>query len=515
MLLPTSTVPLGQLIEQAKRQLQNVPQIVERANGKLLVEYRFTPPKLPESVFGWYPLRSQKLISTTFAADRLSIKLDGNEVSTDGTVRIVDPAASFMSSDLKYNWTTSIGGAHHVQISVPSARLRADSLTVDHSQLEVIEPKLTAFAGNVPFYGLSARKITIKNGDRARLEGAGPTLFGKKLFVLRPFTLRLDEKFTNYVLPSAGVTSGSPSIDYGNTFFLNNSYSLTAGSAFYKGDFPYMTAKVTYSLLGNSRQAGPSVSRSAFGDSYLFSYFENITETDPNRANEFIKIRRFNIGAETVWNRPTAVSDFSVPVSRPYVAIVEHGGPIGPTGYIAQMRYEKVTDLSGRAEVRPVAYGTVGLLNRRLSRGVVGQARVDGSSYFNKNGRYSWARWTSGIIATLLPQVRAAAEYVDSADEGFSAFAFDELNSTRSVHTRLDLMLGPTQVSWLQQYNILDKRWENGQLFVSQVVGAVQPYLSMSQSLDRISFGMNFRTTDLFGSIANRRVTGYRLVDQD
>ncbi|MFN3728398.1 MAG: hypothetical protein ACK4XJ_01620 [Fimbriimonadaceae bacterium] len=497
------------VIKEVEAALDRLPPVQAQASGTIEVDYIEPPKKQWESII---PVRMPEIRrATTFTAERFSLRVDAQEFSSQGTIRIDDPSLLFQASALNFNWRESHGSASNVEAQTHSYVLTVREARTDHYLLEVDDVKLTAYVGNYPLYGVSARKVLSHGQGSTVVDGASAYLLGKKIITLP--RMRLEN--VNYTLlrdlPDFGIRDGSPSYQHGLRFRIGEGQFLEGAVAWARGSYPYYAAQYAVALAEPKTYDGYVMAVSDIQTGYLGSWFENVTVRNPHDTRGMLTKERLAAFVGSYWNADVTNYERDFSVSMPiYTGVFTTGTYLGfPVGLtVGGARVQEISE--GRAD-QLAAYGSALLVDYNVSRGIDVQVRGD-AAYFLTNGRpYSWVRGSGGVVLTILPQLRVGAAYVDSVDYGRPKFRFDQLFASREYHTRVDLNLGPTQVRYLNRYDLATRQWFQAQVYVSQVMGAVRPFVVWNQQSGGYSFGFDLRLDDVFGDLLKRRITDVKV----
>lgn len=512
-------------IESEMQEIAKKVQFSDVLNGKVEIVWHSIPPDAVETIIPMAPSPAHEIL-TVLKADRVGVSVDGTAVSASGEVSLTDPFGYLRASDFAWNWVSGAVSARDIGIRLHPARGSARMVSLDNSQYKLEHVQAEFLAGNFPLISASAKSLVLNADQTGTIEGLRARILGIPLLYIRKMNLNyqgtgkhgpgqsLLERirqlsfYTQFLKPpSIGRQNGQITIGYDNTVTFSNRYQIGFGFKAARDKLLESQYSFNYNLSRKSG-SGPSVLNEAtVRDDYTDGFVENVSVRSYRDDVQFYRQPRSTILANAFYNSKFSFGDDQVDLlSKPLLVGYEFGGPINRFGGIFQVRYENVHSRSFGNQNRFGALGSIYIFGLKLRDGLNLYGKIDGSVNLpDHSSKYGFVRPRLDLIARFLPWLRVSGALVNTLDYGTPFLPYDAVMAGNEVHTRLDLLLGPLQISYGNRYSFVSRKWYRAQIYVSDVVGAFEPFVGYDQYLNSLSFGIYFRLDEMIDSIRRRK----------
>lgn len=516
-----------QHLESAVKDLAKNAKFSDLVNGRIDVIWQAIVPVDSETILKYQPTPAPTLTSI-LTADHLSLALDGSTIAGEGKVSIVDPFGYFKASDFKWNWENGAVSAQDIGVRLHPVRGSAKKVTLDNQQYFFEDLNASFLAGNFSVFQTSARDMTLRSDDTGVIHGLSARLLGIPIARIKEIQLdyrgnkasgspaksllqRIQELsfYTQFLRPpSIGRSNGQVSYGYSNTITVGNLYQL--GIDFKAARHKLFQNEYTFNYnLSKKQGSDPSVlNESTVREDFTDGFVENVDVRNYRDDLAFYRQPRSTILANSSFNVPYGLPDGeSDLLSKPYLVGYEFGGPINRLEGIFQVRYERVQSRNFGDQSRTGALGSIAVWGSKLMDGLNLYTKIDASGNFpNGDKGYGFVRPRVDLVARFLPWLRVSGAFTNTHDFGSPFIPFDAVIAGNEIHARLDILAGPLQISYGNRYAFSNKKWYRAQIFVSQVIGAFEPFVMYDQYLNALNFGVYFRLDDIVNEFRQRKL---------
>lgn len=499
--------------------------------ARLIVFFDQKPLPPPETFFR-APTPRSKQIRTVLSGGKFRLDLSLEGVAGEGTLRLFDPLARVTFGGLRYDSTDRILTAGPSEARVSDFAMKFAGVTEKDGRGTIDQPQMAVWLGFLRLGDVKAERVEYRpdavQAYEARLRFLGVPIIKRRSWSIaaerssepgEPARFRFDRvaRVLQFAKPpSISLQGSSPKVSYNNTYTEGNAWS--ANLAFDAGrGFPLAsTLQLTWNL---SRD--PETSLGVLSEAFLRNEIGGMftanpgIRTLPDRAAQ-LRTRKFNLHAGTSNNTLYPVHrpgrpDLQDSISFPLYAGLEIGGPIGPFGGSVQFRFNQVDSRRYGKEGRWGAIGSFGIARGRLVRGLFYDAVVDGSIFNPGPDRFAWVRPSAELHMRAFPWLRLSGGFSHWKSGGAPPTPFDVIQNGNQFHARIDLITGPTQLSYANSYRVRDRSWYRSRLFLSQVIGAWKLEVTTDERFSGFGLALGLRLDSLLDGVQRRKPTGVRL----
>lgn len=439
-----------------------------------------------------------------------TVALATQEAYALGNVRIVDPEGDVQAENFRFRWKLGArrGTAERVSAEIGSVRLKAARAILTPEKYTLYDVEGTACRGNPPFLSARAPELTVIPGKRGTARRPQLSILGRRLPAVPSIGFSLDNRTQGIRLPSLTYRQSE---GLGVSFGGNRLFGESAQGVFNYSAFPGQAP--SYGASYNQTSLAPGESRAALSpvsdldERFFFSWFQNIYAGVPESEVNYLRQKRANAGAASLFNVGATGRMRDSPLySKAIEGILERGGPIseGPLaggGYRAQLRASYFAEEGGTYSPRvSLTTNAAKLLGVRGRLTTVG--RLDSNLVASKT-LFGYAGGEIGVGYRANQNVRFGASAFAYAQAGDAPFTLDPLANPRGFSIRTDLNSAPTKFSLLLRYDERGRQFDREYRF-SQVIGCLEPVIVYREFPRTYQVGLRFRIDDLIGALQKR-----------
>jgi hypothetical protein len=422
------------------------------------------------------------------------------------------------------------GFFHDLSIKFGPYDLRAKNIDFNEKQGEIVEPGLFALYHGKTLVSVQSDRVSLTpkgEGNDLNVENVKVTALRLRLLTIPKFHTyiappepkpdvpegpkepRGQSPITQLiVLPTIGYESGGVTFGYRNAYKFAKRFTIPFSIRTYTGDKTTWEIGLNYNLLQTTDRLDRFTEADYLQEEYLGSYYYDIRNDGPLGEN----LRMFRpalftgVYAGHNLHYVDERTDLKQTNNIPYAVRIEGTKGFGNVlGTRLQISRERVDDHGYGSDSRWVALGMAGPPPIRLFRGTHLFLRAEGVSRNGGSGSYSWLRGLGGITTRLTPGFRLSFSYLNSAEKGKPRFPYDEVPADEGYTARGDFILGSFHLNIMNQYSKRIHRWTRWQVYLSEYVGALEPYLSFDQRLTRVSVGLSYPISDFLDRLLRRK----------
>lgn len=444
---------------------------------------------------------------TVLESDRLTLYLEESEKRgvAEGSVRVTDPDGTINAESSEFKWGARTGSADRVAVDV--GRLSVSALHVDFEpqKWKIEDFDASPCPEDPPHFSIRGKSATVVPGQRITIERPEFRVFGTKVLTLPRYSVSLSKRSPGLRFPQLSYKQGR---GFGFSWFsgytVNDLTALSFGLKAFPREAPSGRFELATSLLSSKQAAGGLLPQSDLDEPFAYGYFDNVYVGSPLVERTAIGSRRTNISVGTSWNLTPSARKADNILTKPWEVVLEDGRDIGGFAIGTQLRAHSIREQSSPLENRLVGSMSVSPPFIDLMPGLYASMRGEAKGFMNQGRDSGWLVGHVGLVYRPNKFFRLGAAYSRGFEFGSARFIADELYATRAFHLRADLDLGPTKLGILGKYDLVDKRWFDTEVSLTQVAGCLEPYVLFRRFPRTLSFGVRFRLDDLFERIERR-----------
>lgn len=514
--------------------IRSVRQYIKEENGKYVVnleragslrllytEQRFRGPSTILK-----PINNTRHGYILISGDEITLALDGSRLEGRGDLVLQDRYGKFTADALRYDESQRLIKSDKLDLRLPSLKLSAATMSTDVTDIDMTGLRMRSTVAGIPAVTMLADTLATE-GDwgtttNFRINVLGIRVYSRnywKFPVTRldnqdpmPSLLdrlrKLGEMATYLKPPVIDFFGRAPAVTYTNSISFSNREQVSVGIRAQRGQYLASQGRFTYNLLNQTGSSPGIMTTRNLTSDFADGYVQNPGIRSMEDVINNMRRPRLTTVLDFAFNQRVELRGIEDIESIPLGIGVELGGPIGRFGAIGQIRFENARVVRVKSQNRLVAFGTLGLIQTPLSRGLQLNARIDGLAIKPQGKGYAWIRPVATLQARILPQLYISGSFVTGSEFGPAFMLGDRYLAGPEYHARIDVDLGPTQISYANRYSARRKSWYRSQLYVAQDIDAFQLFILSDQSLGRFSFGATLRIQEILEGLKGRRYTG-------
>lgn len=256
---------------------------------------------------------------------------------------------------------------------------------------------------------------------------------------------------------------------------------------------PSSSVIVTHELIPAESDIFP---RQEFSNRIGDGFFDDLGTESPEADFSRYSQKRLNVSLARSWNliRNGTAGER---ISKPFEAILEGSGKVGKIGLFGQIRSQQVglvgEDSFHRDQIWLRAVGEP----IELVKGTRFVSYAESRTYFRSDSA-GWLRGLVGLESDVAPGISLGVGYAGTHRYGQLDFRADELESASTIQGRLEWNRGATKFRVLGIYEPRSGKWFDRQVYVSQVMGCIEPFAIYRDRTKSTSIGILFRPFEDF-----------------
>ena len=542
-----------------ERQSQQIEDILRQTTADGIAPGRFTLPTIYDTLRSAAPFSEPLIARSRFYPDEeylLPLSRDARHPRRDtvsaareallpplgetgarifGGAAITDSMFGFTARDLGVLPEIGSGFAKNVQFRFGPYDLRADFLRrSDDGTSEIINGGLYALYRGRGWAKAETSRITLTADREINVEGVRLSVLNLRLLTIKHLKTRLPEPTSEsaspktisgpkgqspvtqlLVLPTVGFETGGLTLGYANAFKFARRLTVPFRFRSYAKDATSADIGLNYNLLKTTNGLDRFTEADYLQENYLGSYYFDALNDAPQEENQRLFVPSLFAGVYTARNQYYVDKDsIRRAIDTPFKAALEmSGGAAGLLGGRLQLSRERVTDEGQGADARWQILGVAGPPTIRIFRGTHLFLRGEGVSRNGEQGTYTWLRGIGGVTTRLTPQVRLSAAYLRSRERGKPRFTYDQVPADAGYAVRGDFFLGNIRFYAMDRYSQTQRRWVRWQIYLSEMVGVLEPYVRVDQRFGSVSVGLRAPVQPLIDQFLRRRYSRIESAD--
>lgn len=439
---------------------------------------------------------------TVVTCESLTVNMTTELGDARGHVHVIDPIGTMDCDDLVFSRKTHNGKALNVHLIADSLRLDVGSATITPNRWILLHAKVRAYVGRSPILEALSSRVEVIPGKVLIMHKPQFGLFG----LLTPAVFD-----THSSLNSGSIGLNYPSITFkqGLGFGLSWQSELALGSSglldtSYRN---YRFSRPSYQLEASTTLFRPSQNPvlgpppNELGDRFYDSYFQNALVASEAIERGAIGTPRQTIAVNTSANTQPTGRDTTAFYDKPLEFIYEQSGQTHGYAWRGLMRFQSIRRDGGETEDRGILWVSGMGPTIRLGPGLNGYTRLDGQ-FFSKSD-FSWARGEIGLTYRPVRFLRFATGGFLGGQHGTPDFAADELDATYGCIGRVDLLTGPTRVSYLAKLDPASGTIYDREFSVRQAIGILEAYVDFRHNPSQFRYGLELRLSSILDGISS------------
>ncbi len=442
---------------------------------------------------------------TSIHADTLTINVKTQHGTANGHVHVTDPDGSLDADNLDFVWTEDkeSGHAENILAKVANATISAKSVDILPGRWEFTGVRFSLSRNKPEIFAISGSKIVVTTGQYAKITHPTLSIFGAPILSAPSYTEQLSGQGAGINAPSFSYRHGQGfGVSLDNGFDLGRSYGLGVHFATFPGSKPSYGMEFARSLLPGD-DIYPAPIKSDLDDQFSFSYLDNVGVQDPERERKYMLRPKSTVAVSTFTNR-FSIRDPNIDYNKPIELAYEQGGPLGDAVFFTQVRLQSLRRQSEGTISRGVIRSSLGLPPKKLMTDVTSMVRFDLEGFTGRNSS-GWGRALVGATFHPFPALMLGGGLVFATDWGSPEFPIDALVAKSGYIIRSDLNLGSTKFAYITKFDNT-RKWYDHEYYVSQAVGALEPYMVYRKSPSDYRIGLRVRIDPLLEVFQRRRI---------
>ncbi|HVT14207.1 MAG TPA: hypothetical protein VHE55_18235 [Fimbriimonadaceae bacterium] len=440
---------------------------------------------------------------TTVYADRFIYYNEPKNLHGEaiGNVKLVDPEGVVTAAFLKYNWSTHVGSAQNVDVTVSSLHLTAESADLEPNLWTLRNVGGTGCKLKTPLYYIRARELQVRPSVGVTAIRPQLWILGQKLFTLPRQTLAFNGGGTSINLPYPTVRSGSGlGVNWTNEMPLDSQTSLYTKYAIFHQSLPFYNATIMRSGI---RGVDPEPVRTEIGDRFTFGYFDSIQVRDPKSERQYFGSRKFDFGVGSTFGADARdTTNANDKIDKPIEFLAQAAGDYRGFGAFGLVRAQQVRVSHGATIDRLVFEQNLLTPTLSFGRDLSLYARADAAEFAGGNP-YNWLRGQIGLVYRPASTVRLGVSYTAAKQFGQPDFAYDSPLRFREIGFRADLDFDTTQLRVLVKYDPTDRAIFDREFYFSRVVGCLEPYIVYRERPHKFFLGIKLPLSRVLDHLSN------------
>ncbi|HWA82952.1 MAG TPA: hypothetical protein VG820_05945 [Fimbriimonadaceae bacterium] len=418
-----------------------------------------------------------------------------------GHVQIVDPEGVITAAFFKYNWTSHVGSAQNVDVTVSSLHLTAESADLQPNLWTLHNVGGTGCKMKTPLYYIHARELLVRPSVGITAIRPQLSILGQKLLTLPRQTLAFNGGGSSIDLPYPTVRSGSGlGVNWTNEWSIDPQTSLYTKYAIFHQSLPFYNGTLMRSGI---RGVDPEPLRTEIGDRFTFGYFDSIQVRDPKSEQQYFKSRRFDYGIGSTFGadaKDTTSADDKI--DKPIELLVQASGAYRGFGAFGLVRAQQVKISGGETTNRLILEQNLLTPTLSLGKNLSLYARGDAAQFVGGNN-YRWLRGQVGLVYQPVEPVRVGVSYTAAKDFGQPDFSYDAPLRFRELSFRADLDFDTTQIRVLVKYDPTNRGIFDREFYFSRVVGCLEPYVVYRERPHKFFLGIKLPLARVFDHLSH------------
>jgi len=442
----------------------------------------------------------------TLTAEHLELHLAQQYGVARGSVHLIDPDGTMDADDMTFSWDKDkkyIVGSN-VLVKIAGATIRARHADLRPGEWTLSDYYFTTDRLKPPLYSVNGSSITIYPGRYAKLRSSALDIFGYHIYGLPEETINLDPRATGFRYPNLEFRGGAGvGVNWISGFLIDKQSTLELHADSYPGSFPGDGAVLTRSFTNPDQVTRIIQPRSEFGQRFSYGYFESVLTPSPESEEGYLGSPRSSVSFETSQNngvsgRGKIDEDFTLPAALEF----EQGGNYHGFDMLNDERIEDIEPAGGHGVARASVASSVDLPSLKLSRDIEYVTRLDASLFYG-NHAFGWGKVTTGLVYKPVSWLQFGLGGTASIQGGTPDLDIDPLYSLNGIAARVDYLLGPRKISYMQRYDAhlgwYDQEWQ-----ITQDMGSLQAYYIYRRYPGDSRYGVTLRI-DQFQNLLKQR----------